>query len=228
MAPYSNGFRFAFLFHRIGALAALLVTGLLLGGSVGLAQTPTDGYAFIPPTACAATATTTAFSPTPGFTRAAAGNTILTATTNTTAGTVAITCDLDTILTRLLVRNGSNRGTIIYDVGFLYGIQTTAMTSIATPVLNTVTYPASTAAGAAATGTVAAAGGTLTVTPTALQLTVTTTGQCFNERMFLATPYPMVSDNVHLTFEQVFTTAGSTATTIQVCGLYVHFSYWEH
>lgn len=187
------------------------------GGVYGLA----NGIAWVPASNCWMTATTTAFSPAVALVRAAAGNQVLNGTTNSTAGTVTVDCDISGTESELF---GYPGGVTITGVSLLYGDQTTALSSIATVVIDTVTYPASTAAGAAAAGTVAAAGGTLTVTPTTLQLTTTTTGQCFNEFVSFGTPYQVSTNNQRLTLEQVFTTAGSTATTLQVCGLEIYFT----
>jgi hypothetical protein len=71
---------------------------------------------------------------------------------------------------------------------------------------------------------VADAGGSLTALPASLQLTTTTTGQCFNEQITLGTPLVMNTDIRRIVLNQVFTTAGSAATTLQVCGLYVHYN----
>jgi hypothetical protein len=172
------------------------------------------------PQACGAKATTTAFSPAVAIVPlGSATGVVLQITTNTTAGTVDIGCNITPPGQQLF----SSKGVQVTAVAFYYGIQTTAMSSIATAVLATDTYPASTAAGAAAAGTVAAL--TLgTVTPTSLQLTTTSSGACFNEKIPLATPLIMAVDNQQLFFDQVFTTAGSTATTIQVCDIVVYYN----
>jgi hypothetical protein len=64
-------------------------------------------------------------------------------------------------------------------------------------------------------------GGTYTVTPTTLQTSATSSGQCYNENLAFGTPFTY-TDKTKLTLDQVFTTAGSTATTLQVCGLIVY------
>lgn len=178
---------------------------------------PTDGYMFVSPTNCAMLPTTTAFTAGPSMTRAAAGNVVLSGTTNTTGGTIALTCVIATP-TRLT----AGYGVKVADVSIAYGVQTTALSSIAAATVNTVAYPA---AGGAAAGTVTnTAGGTLTVTPGVLQLTTTTSGQCFNEKLAFGTPLLLNADTTGFSVDQVFTTAGTTATTLQICGVWVHYT----
>ena len=180
--------------------------------------TLTDGYAYIPPDHCWMTPATTTFATGPALVRAAASNLVLSGTTDTTGGTVTVTCSIDPPN----MRTTSGKGIVINDVSFLYGIQTTAVSAIGTASVKSVTYPA--IAGAAA-GTVSTAlGGSLTVLPASLQLTTTTAGQCFNENVAMGTPIAAATDNRRLVFEQAFTTAGSSATVLQVCGAIVHYT----
>lgn len=176
----------------------------------------TEGVLFISPVGCGSLATTTATTDN-GMVPAATGNVVHQFTTNGTGGTTQITCDISPGS-----RLTAGKGAVLTDVEFLYGVQTTAISSIAAATVKTVTYPASTAAGVAAAGTVAAAGGTYTVTPTTLQKTTTTTGQCFNEKVSFGTPVAVNTDNQVLTFDQVFTNSAAT-TVYQVCGLMVHY-----
>jgi len=174
---------------------------------------------FIPPSACWMTPTTTAFTTGPALTRTGAGSQVLSGTTNTTAGTIAVNCSLADIQLGF----APSFGVMLQAVSLLYGVQTTALSSIATAIVDGITYPASTAAGAAAGATVAAIGGTLTVTPTTLQLATTTAGQCYDEKVSFGTPFYLNSDTFQPTLEQVFTTAGTSATTLQVCGVILYF-----
>lgn len=169
--------------------------------------------------ACQMTAATTAFTAGPALARAAAGNIVLQGTINSTSGTITLTCPLSVAL-----RLGSIGR--INSVNIFYGMQTTGMASIAAATFQRVTYANSTAAGAAAAGTVSSAlGGSLTVTPTALQVTTTTTGQCFNEMVRFGTPFAL-NGNSEVTLEQVFTTngSGSTTTIFQVCAIQVNYT----
>lgn len=183
----------------------------------GTNQWGETGSVFISGALCGSKSTTTTTTDN-GMVTAATGNVVHQFTTNTTAGTVELTCELP-----LGGRADAGTGGVVTGVELLYGVQTTAMSSIAAATVKTVTYPASTTAGVAAAGTVAAAGGTYTVTPGTLQLTTTTTGQCFNEKVSLGTPVALNTDNQKLTIDQVFTTAGTSATVLQVCGLKIYY-----
>lgn len=191
------------------------------GAATGIwEKVSTDGYFFVDPARCSSAVATTAYAAgNPINTSAATGESVYSVTTNTTAGTIEITCPLQTP-ERLTV----GKGVTLTAASLLYGVQTTALSSIATATVKSVTFPASTAAGVAAKGTVAAAGGTLTATPTSLQLTTTTTGLCFNEKLSFGTPIQATNDLTSFALDQVFTTAGSAATTLQVCGAIVYYS----
>jgi len=179
-------------------------------------QWGTEGYVFISPVGCGSLATTTTTTDN-GMVPAATNNVVHQFTTSGTGGTTELTCDL-TLPSRIT----AGKGAVLTDVEFLYGAQTTAISSIAAATVKTVTYPASTASGDAAAGTVAAAGGTYTVTPSTLQKSTTTTGQCYNEKVAFGTPIPVNTDNQVVTFDQVFTNSAA-ATVYQVCGLLVHY-----
>jgi len=183
----------------------------------GAGQMLTDGYFFVSPASCGVKATTTTTTDN-GMVPVATGNVVHQFTTNATGGTSQITCGI-TVPSRLT----SGKGISITSVSFLYGVQTNAIASIATAALSSVTYPTSTAGGAAAAGTVAAIGGTVAVTPTSLQLATTTTGQCYSENLTLGTPYNITTDNVGLSFDQVFTNSAAI-TVYQSCGLIVRYT----
>lgn len=170
-----------------------------------------DGLLMVPVSNCAFTATTTAFTAS-GLTRLAANQIAWSGTTNTTAGTVAMTCDLG-----LEGRTTSGLGFVAKDIAVQYGVQTTAISSIATPTLKTNAYPAY---GGAAADALASVGGTLTSTPASLQLATTTSGLFYNADFSLGTPFTL-TDQTKVSFETVFTTAAA-ATTLQVSGLLVH------
>lgn len=96
-----------------------------------------DNYVFISPGNCWMTAATTTISTGPALVRAAANNLVLSGTTNTTAGTLTVTCSIDPPM-----RTTTGKGPVLTDVYLLYGIQTTAMASIAAADIKSVTYPA--------------------------------------------------------------------------------------
>lgn len=186
-----------------------IATEDLLGA---IPATYNDGLLMVPVSNCAFTPTTTAFT-TSGITRLSANQIAWSGTTNTTAGTVAMTCDLG-----LEGRTTAGLGFVVKDVAIQYGVLTTALASIATPTLKTNAYPAY---GAAAGDTLTSVGGTLTSIPASLQLATTTSGNFYNADFALGTPVT-VTDQTKVSFEMVFTTAGTTATTLQISGLLVH------
>jgi hypothetical protein len=149
---------------------------------------------------------------------------ILVASTTAAANAIEMICDITVPGTQL---SGPAKGVTITSVNVLYGVQTTALTSIGAATINSVTYPNSTAAGAAAAATVlTTAGGTLTVTPTSLQLTTTTLGQCFNEAITLGTTLLQSNGNpnIQLTVDQVFNQTAAAATVLNICDVYVTYN----
>jgi hypothetical protein len=186
-----------------------IATQDLLGA---IPATYNDGLLMVPVSNCAFTPATTAFT-TSGITRLTANQIAWSGTTNTTAGTVTMTCDLG-----LEGRTTSGLGFVAKDIAVQYGIQTTALSSIATPTLKTNAYPAY---GSSAADTLASVGGTVTSNPASLQLATTTSGYFYNADFSLGTPFTL-TDQTKVSFEMVFTTAGSTATTLQISGLLVH------
>lgn len=194
-----------------GNITACAPTELDINGS-----TPTtyaDAAFFVQPSNCFMTPTTTAFSTGPALVRVGANQLLYSGTTNTTAGTIALTCDIT-----FGGRTTSGLGFQVTGVSLYYGVQTTALSSIAAATVATVTLPS---AGGSASGSASAAGGTYTVTPTTLQTVTTTSGNCYNEQIAFGTPFTY-TNNTKVSFDQVFSTAGSTATTLQVCGLKVY------
>lgn len=161
--------------------------------------------------------TATAGTVNPGVLRVAANNDVVYALTTAATNAVALDADV-TPPSKLTI----GKGATINNIQVFYGVQTTALTSITSPTLSTVTYPAS---GAAAGATVAAAGGALTLNPVSLQLTTTTSGQCFSENISLATPVLINTDLQRLVLEQLFNQSAAAATQLQVCGVIVHYSY---
>lgn len=215
--------------RNIGLLAIALIASALNPLAYGQITANNKVY-HAGPDACSITATTGAFAagsaPTtlagPQLIRAATGNTILVATTTAAANVLEVICDIAVPGWQL---NGG-KGVTITGVSLLYGVQTTAFTSIGAATISSVTYPNSTAAGAAAAATVASAGGTLTVTPTSLQLTTTTLGQCFNEFISFGTPIleSNANPNIQYTIDQVFNQTAAAATVINICDVIVFYN----
>jgi hypothetical protein len=172
-----------------------------------------DGLLMVPVTNCSFTTASTAFSGTPGLTRLAANQATWSGTTNTTAGTIYMTCDLG-----LEGRTTSGLGFVVKDVAVQYGVQGTALSSISTPTLKTNAFPAY---GSAAADTLAAVGGTITSSPATLQLATTASGSFYNADFICGAPFTL-ADQTKVSFELAFNTPGTTALTLQVSGLLVH------
>lgn len=177
----------------------------------------TDGAFNFPPSTCVFVPTTTAAaSGWPKFVQSAAGQVVNQFKTDTTAGTVAITCRLT-----LPTRQTSGTGPTVTSVDLLYSVGTTTLSAAAAPTISTVTGPA---VGGSAAGTVSTtACGTLTITPVSLQLVAVTTGLYYHEKATCGTPLALTTDVVEVNFNQSFTTAGSTATIIELGGLTVYY-----
>lgn len=109
-----------------------------------------DAAYFVQPSACFMTPTTTAFTSGPGLVRTSANNMVLQAVTNTTAGTVSLTCDVT-----FAGRTTSGLGFQATDIELFYGVQGSAFSSIAAANVATVTFPT---AGGAASSTVTSVG----------------------------------------------------------------------
>ena len=176
--------------------------------------TKTGNYYFVSPVGCGSLATTTTTTDN-GMVPAATGNVVHQFTTNTTGGTTEFTCPFN-VPSPLL---NSAKGVVITDVEFLYGVQTTAISSIAAATVKSVTYPA---VGGAAAGTVAGAGGTIAALPASLQKATTTTGLCYSEGLTMGTPIFAQTDNQSFAVDQVFTNSAA-ATVYQLCGIEVHY-----
>jgi hypothetical protein len=193
-----------------GNITGCYPTELDVNGAVPV--TYGDAAYFVQPSACFMTAATTAFTSGPALVRTTANNQVLQAVTNTTAGTVSMTCDVT-----FSGRTTSGMGFQATDIELFYGVQGTAFSSISPATVATVTFPSP---GAAAGSTVTAAGGSYTVTPSTLQTATTTSGNCYDEKVAFGTPFTY-SNNSKVSFDQVFATSAAV-TTVQICGVLVH------
>jgi hypothetical protein len=181
--------------------------------------TYTDGFAAFSPSACAPTFTTTATdSGFPAFLRVAAGQAVYANQTDTTGGTVTIDCDLSSMLSRTTTGGG---GVItVTGVNLIYSVVTTTLTSIANPVLKTITGPA---AGGAAAGTVADACGTLTYDPSTIQKTAITAGTYYTLNISCGTPLALTSAVRYLGLGLSMVTAGTTKTRFDIGSIVVQY-----
>jgi len=171
-----------------------------------------DAAFFVQPSACFMTPTTTAFTSGPALVRTSANNQVLQAITNTTAGTVSLTCDVT-----FGGRTTSGLGFQATDIELFYGVQGSAFSSIAAATVATVTFAQP---GASASSAVSAVGTSYTVTPASLQTATTTSGNCYDEKVAFGTPFTY-NNYGKVSFDQVFSTAAA-ATTVQICGVLVH------
>jgi hypothetical protein len=193
-----------------GNITGCFATELDVNGAVP----PTYGDAafFVQPSACFMTPSTTAFTSGPALVRTSANNQVLQGVTNTTAGTVSLTCDVT-----FGGRTTSGLGFQATDIELFYGVQGSAFSSIAAATVATVTFPSP---GGSASSAVAAAGGSYTVTPATLQTATTTSGNCYDEKVAFGTPFTY-NNYDKVSFDQVFSTSAA-ATTLQICGVLVH------
>ena len=179
----------------------------------------TDGVFIVSPTQCGFTLATTAeASGWPTLISPASGQLVYEAKTNNTAGTIQVDC-----LIHVPSQLTTGWGVTINNIQLLYGVVTTSMASIAAATVNSTSYP--TTPGGSAAGTVSTtAGGTLTVTPSSLQTTAVTAGLLYNEQLALGTPIVVNTDDQIFDLRQVFTTAGTSATILDIGGVVVHYS----
>jgi hypothetical protein len=193
-----------------GNITGCSATELDVNGAVPV--TYGDAAFFVQPSSCFLTPTTTAFTSGPALVRTSANNQVLQAITNTTAGTVSLTCDVT-----FSGRTTSGLGFQATDIELFYAVQGSAFSSIAAATVATVTFPVP---GGAASSSVSSTGGSYTVTPTTLQTATTTSGNCYDEKVAFGTPFTY-NNYGKVSFDQVFSTAAA-ATTVQICGVLVH------
>lgn len=189
--------------------------------SPGIASnTQTDRFYFAPPTNCMFTPTTTAAaSGWPKWILGAAGEPLLEYKTDTTAGSVSVSC----IINMPASRSTSGTGMTVTGVDILYSIVGVTATSVGDPSFSTVTGPAT--AGGAATGTVASAGGSLTLLPVSgsWQKTAVTSGLLYRGSATFGTPVALNTPYQLLTVTFVVTTPGTTAEQIDLAGFTVYY-----
>lgn len=181
-------------------------------------QNLSDGSFFVPPSACWFINTT--YTGTPAFLVLGASNVpVLNQTTNSTSGTETLTCWID-VPTRLT----SNKGAVIKDITTYYGLQTTAITSVSTATLGTITFPVAAATETASTVTPVAAGGTITNTTVTSGLGTTTAGAFWSIKSTLGTPLAVTSDLTRIVFTLPFVSTNAGVLTLNTPGLQVHYN----
>jgi hypothetical protein len=177
-----------------------------------------DGSFFVAPSACWFTNTT--YTGTPAFIVLGASNVpVLNQTTNSTAGTETLTCGIN-VPTRLT----ANKGIYIKSINTYYGVQTTALTSIGTPTLSTITMPAPAATETASTVTPVAVTGTFTNNTVTSGLGLTTAGAFWSVKSTLATPLAVTSDLTWIVFTIPFVDTTSGVLTLNTPGLQIYYN----
>jgi hypothetical protein len=118
----------------------------------------------------------------------------------------------------------TGKGSTLNDCTILYGIQTTALTSLGAPTLNTITLPAPGTSETPSTVTPASLGA-VTVTPVvgSANLGTTTAGAFFSENIALNTPVIFNTDNKVILYQQVYAQSAAAAQIVQSPGGYCHF-----
>ncbi len=189
--------------------------------SPGIASnTQTDRFFYSSPNNCSFVPTTTAAAAGyPKWITPAAGQAVLEYKTDTTAGSVAITC----ILNLPPTRSTSGTGMTVTGVDVLYGIVGVTATSVSDPSFATITAPAT--AGGSATGTVAAAGGALTLLPTTgtWQATLATAGLLYRGSATFGTPVALNTVAQSLSVVITVVTPGTTAEQIDLAGFVIRY-----
>lgn len=192
-------------------------TGLWTRQALGDSLTVSDGYFWVEPSSCWFINTT--YTGTPAFLVLGASNVfVLNQTTNSAAGTETLTCNIS-----LPTRLATNRGVTIKDIVTVYGVQTTALTSVGTPTLSTITLPAPAATETASTVTPVAVTGTFTNHTVTSGLGTTTAGSFWTVKSTLATPFALTSDLTQLVFAIPFASTTTGVLTINTPGLMVHY-----
>ncbi len=117
----------------------------------------------------------------------------------------------------------AGKGVVVTDVTVMYGVQTTALTSISGAALSTITYPTG-ASQTASTVTPVAITGTVTASSTTGNLGLTTAGAFRSSKLTLATPFNMVTDLQQLIVTEVFNQSAASAQIVNTPGVLVHYT----
>jgi hypothetical protein len=122
-------------------------------------------------------------------------------------------------------RTTAGHGFFLSDCTIYYGVQTTALTSLGNPTLNSITLPTPGAGETPSTVTPVTLG---SVTPTPLvasaNLATTTAGAFFSEKVALNTPVFINTDFQSLQFNQVFAQSAAAAQIVNTPGGVCHGS----
>ena len=184
----------------------------------------TDGYLFIPETACGGAVTGTAGSGNATDIVATSGGARVFRLSSTNAGA---SVDTFTCIFTLPSRLTAGKGVTITDLTFLVSDQTTQATSVTLPTLKTFTAPAAVDPETANSATFVTAGGTITQTPTSAQFaayTAVSAGQFFTIKAALGTPVAVNTDLQVFQVVWVLSQSASAAMVLETPGFFVHYS----
>lgn len=148
--------------------------------------------------------------------RAAAGEIVLQGTTTGAASAIVLDCDL-TPPSRTTV----GKATIVTGYQLWYAVQTTALTSITSPVVSVVTFPVT---GGTAAGVVTTPAGVITLNPVSPILTTSASGACQSQNATFATPVILSALNQKLTTTWVFNQTAAASEIFQLCGMQVFYA----
>lgn len=174
----------------------------------------TDRFFKVSPASCADVYTTTAADTGfPAWGVSATGESLRQFQTNSTSGTVTLTCQIE----QPPSTTTSGTGISVTGIDVNYSVVTTTLTSVTDPVVYSITGPA-TAGGAAAGTVVNTALGTLTLLPTTgtWQGTAVTSGLLYRGSITAGTPLALNSGNVQLGIKLAFVTAGAGSTKTRI------------
>lgn len=178
----------------------------------------TDNAMFIEPSTCwffPTTVTTT----TTLITLGASNVPVLNSTTNSAAGSLTLQCYIP-----IAARITAGKGVTINDVTVMYGLQTSAATSINGAAVSTITFPTAAATETPSTVTPVAIPGSVTQSSTTGNLAVTTAGAFYTSKLTLATPFNVSTDLQALLVTLVFNNTATSVLTVNTPGLMVHYT----
>jgi hypothetical protein len=184
----------------------------------------TDGYLFIPESACSGAVTGTAGSGNATDILAGSGGARVFRLSSTNAGA---SVDTFTCIFTVPSRLTAGKGVTITDLVFLVSDQTTQATSVTTPTLKSFTAPLAVDPETANSATFVAAGGTITFTPTTAQFaayTPVSAGQFFTIRAILGTPQVVNTDLQVFQAVFVLSQSASAAMVLETPGFFVHYN----
>ncbi len=209
-------------------ISAFSATGTLQMNYYGYTFVPsfqsTDGYLFVPETACSGAVTGTAGAGNATDIVVGSGGVRVFRLSSTAAGA---SVDTFTCVFTVPSRLTAGKGVTITDLVFLVSDQTTQATSVTTPTLKSFTAPLAVDPETANSATFVNAGGTITFAPTTAQFaayTAVAAGQFFTIRAILGTPQVVNTDLQVFQAVFVLSQSASAAMVLETPGFFVHYT----